>query len=142
MSTKDKTVEMPSIGSLMDQFEQEYKDEKEGKVKKKTHELPLYVDDMVCGIYSAATICFLNIVGLKEDSILHMNDRHQVKDFPTALECTAELSEITGLIVTEETYIWEIAKAIAAPRTLDGVAAGLPTFNVNARNKKMRAHYH
>lgn len=138
----NKTVTMPSLSDLMNQFEEEHNNEKEGKVTKKVHELPLYVDDMVCGIYSAATICFLNIVGLKDDNILHMNDRHQIKDFPTALECLEELSDITGFNVTDETYIWEVSKAIAAPRTLDGVAAGLPTFNVNARNKRMRPHYH
>jgi hypothetical protein len=100
----------PNFSDLRKQFEQEFE---KGKAEERPkHILVSRVDECTCGIYVQGTLAFLAEINQKEEQIHHLNDRTQVKDFPLEADMLENLSDMAGFPVTEENYVWEVAKGI------------------------------
>lgn len=105
------------IGSLLAGFEQVEALTPEEKAKK-IPEMHLSVDELTNHVFVDATIAVLVTLGLQDRDVLNVNDRTQMKDFPQADgEALEELSEMAGFEVVEDTFLWQVAKALSTGET-------------------------
>lgn len=105
------------IGSLLAGFEAVEALTPEEKAKKRP-EMHLTVDELTNHVYVDATIAVLVELGLTDRDVMNVNDRTQMCDFPSADgEMLETLSEMAGFEVTNETYLWQVAKALSTGET-------------------------
>lgn len=111
---KTTDFELPNFRELMEQHIADTKG-----TEKKIPRLEIMADELTCHVFVNATIAILEVMGQQKETIMHMNDRMQVKDFPieAAGEVMEELGDMAGFPITEETFIWQIAKAISTGET-------------------------
>lgn len=111
-----KTIDF-GIAGLMAQFEADHVAEKKGEKPKPR--IDLMVDELTCHMYVSGSLAVLAVLGMKDEDILHVNDRTVLQDFPTAdEEAIEELREMTGIQdITLETPLWRLAKALVTGDT-------------------------